>query len=91
MQKYKCTYTNDLGNEFDAMSEPDEHGDWYRAEDVDARITELKGKLIKCGIERSWFASKYKQAMDIMEANDPLNARALNERPAWDDQSGTGN
>lgn len=118
MQKYRCYYKDDFREVYDAMSMQDEHGDWYRVEDVDAliaekdkladaisrdcnntalernaaqaRIAELERKLIKCGIERSWYASKFKQALDIMEVNDPLNARDLKARPAWEDAS-TGN
>jgi hypothetical protein len=45
MQKHRCYYLNDFRDDYTASSEPDDDGDWYRVEDVDARIDELKGAL----------------------------------------------
>lgn len=42
MDKYRCYYNTDLGYDYDALAMQDPDGDWYRVEDVDARIAELK-------------------------------------------------
>lgn len=45
MQKYTCYYSNDFGDDYDALARCDADGDWYRVEDVDARIAELEQQL----------------------------------------------
>lgn len=45
MQKYRCYYTNDFRDDYDAMAKQDDDGDWYLVEDVDARIAALEGAL----------------------------------------------
>jgi len=47
MQKYRCYGKDDLGYPYDALSIRDEYGDWYRVEDVDARIAQLE-QMVRC-------------------------------------------
>lgn len=45
MKKYRCYYLNDFRDDYDALSKEDADGDWYSADDVDARIAELERRL----------------------------------------------
>jgi hypothetical protein len=52
---------------------------------IDAKdeIKRLKRQLNKAEIQQSWFCSKFLQALEIMECNDPLNAQLIKQTPAW--------
>lgn len=49
MQKYRLYYLNDFSNEYDAFSQADPNGDWYRGDEVEARLALKDAAIAKLG------------------------------------------
>ena len=73
MQKYRCYYMNDMGEEIEALNHHDGDGDWIDSEEAEQREKELLERIAK--LERqlknilplAWRDHKYPVEQDMLE------------------------
>jgi chromosome segregation ATPase len=83
MKKYRCYYLNDFNDDYAASSEEDADGDWYRAEDVDARIAELNTAITELGEMGNAVAKRRDELAGRVEELEKAITAVLAHQPEW--------